>query len=170
MLYGIAVFPNKQVQDAANSWRLRHDPHYCDIPAHMTVREAEQWTEEQLQKAIAHLEQITAVQKPFTIHFNRVSTFYPVSHVLYLALQSPAPMEQLQQSVCSGPLAVASEKYVYTPHVTIGQNMAADELHDLYGNLRMNGFDLTTSIDRLHLLYQTDSGSWTVHQTFLLRG
>ncbi|MGM0879522.1 MAG: 2'-5' RNA ligase family protein [Bacillota bacterium] len=170
MLYGIAVFPEKHVQDIAGSWRLRHDPHFCFIPAHMTVREQEEWSEEQLQIAIAHLEQVTTSLPPFSVLFNRVSTFYPVNHVLYLALQDTTPMQKLHEAVCSGPLTNHEPKYVYTPHITIGQNMSADELHDLYGNLRMKSFDLTSKIDRLHLLYQTENGSWTAYQSFVLRG
>ncbi|WP_141505856.1 2'-5' RNA ligase family protein [Paenibacillus luteus] len=170
MLYGIVAFPEKHVQDIANSWRRRHDPHYASIPAHLTLREAKEWSEEQLQHTVAHLEQVTSAMPPFTISLNRVSTFYPVSHVLYLALQDTTGMEKLQSAICSGPLTVASPKYVYTPHVTIGQELSADELHDLYGNLRMQSIDLLTKIDRIHLLYQTDNGSWTAYQSFLLRG
>ncbi|MGO4543681.1 2'-5' RNA ligase family protein [Paenibacillus sp. 2TAB23] len=170
MLYGIVVFPEKHVQDYANSLRRRHDPHYSAIPAHLTVREAEEWTNEQLQLAVAHLEQITSMLPSFSIHLNRVSTFYPVNHVLYLALQDTVSMQQLHEQLCSGPLAVETPTYVFTPHLTIGQELSADELHDLYGNLRMQEIDLSTTIDRIHLLYQTDNGSWTAYQSFLLRG
>ncbi|CAM4149004.1 2'-5' RNA ligase family protein [Paenibacillus alkaliterrae] len=170
MLFGIAIFPEKHVQDLANSWRRRHDPHYCLIPAHMTVREEEEWTDEQLQLAVEHLEKITSAFPPFSVHFNRVSSFYPVNNVLYLALKETAAMQKLHGDVCSGPLTNGTSKYVYTPHLTIGQNMSAEELHDQYGNLRMQTFDITSRLDRIHLLYQTDNGSWTAYQTFLLRG
>ncbi|WP_424768319.1 2'-5' RNA ligase family protein [Paenibacillus sp. sgz302251] len=171
MLFGIVVFPEKHVQDLANGWRKRHDPHYTTIPPHLTVREEQEWNEEQLQVAVAHLDQISSSIKPFTIRFNRVSSFYPVSHVIYLALQDTKTMQKLHNEVSSGPLALgALKKYVYTPHLTIGQQMSADELHDVYGNLRMQDFDITSNIDRIHLLYQNDNGSWTAYQSFLLKG
>lgn len=170
MLYGVVIFPEKHVQDIANSWRRRHDPHYSAIPAHLTVREEEDWTDAQLKLAVAHLEKVTLSLSPFSIRFNRVSSFYPVNHVLYLALQDTAAMQKLHENICTGPLTNAERKYVYAPHVTIGQNLSADELHDLYGNLRMQSFDITSKIDRVHLLYQTDNGSWTAYQSFLLRG
>lgn len=170
MLYGVAVFPEKEVQDAANSWRLRHDPHYCNIPAHMTLREAENWDEAQLNQAISHLDKVSASFQPFQIIFNRVSTFFPVSNVIYYALEDPSPVEKLHQAICAGPLKAESSKVVYTPHVTIGRNMAADELHDLYGNLRMSTIRLTSVVDRIHLLYQTDQGGWTAFQSFQLGG
>lgn len=170
MLFGIAVFPEKHVQDLANSWRKRHDPHYCLIPAHMTIREAEEWSDAQLQLAVGHLEQVTMGLAPFAIRYNRVSSFYPVNHVLYLALEDAAPVQKLHASICTGPLTVENPTYVFTPHLTIGQQMSADELHDQYGNLRMQAFDIVTKVDRIHLLYQVENGSWTTHQTFLLRG
>ncbi|REK76282.1 2'-5' RNA ligase family protein [Paenibacillus paeoniae] len=170
MLYGIALFPEKEVQDAANSWRIRHDPHYCKIPPHLTLREAEEWSEEKLQLAISHLKTITTHLKPFQMTFNRVSSFFPVSHVLYYALEDPSPVVKLHQDVCSGPLAITRPKYVYTPHVTIGQQMSEGELHDLQGKLKMRQIHLTSHVDRLHLLYQTDQGTWTAYQSFQLEG
>lgn len=170
MKYGIAVFPEKQVQDAADGWRARHDPNYCNIPAHMTIREAEEWSDGQLATAIEQLDAAAALTAPFRISFNRVSSFYPVSNVLYLALEDPAPMIRLHENVCNGPLAIQARRYVYTPHVTLAQQLSDDELHDLYGNWRMSKIDLTTTIDRIHLLYQTEKGSWTAYQTFLLKG
>lgn len=168
MLYGIAVFPEKEVQDAANSWRLRYDPHYCNIPAHMTLREAEEWDEARLRGAIEHLNRVAASFKRFHVTFNRVSTFFPVNHVLYYALEDPSHVKKLHHAVCDGPLKEQSPPVVYTPHVTIGRNMAADELHDIYANLKMSRIRLTSVVDRIHLLYQTAQGGWTAYQSFQL--
>ncbi|NIK22528.1 2'-5' RNA ligase family protein [Paenibacillus lupini] len=170
MLYGIAVFPSQAVQDFANSWRIRHDPHYSIIPPHMTIRDKEELSESQLPAITEHLEAVASQTKPFQIRYNRVSSFYPASHVLYLALEDPAPMIKLHQAVCQGPLDVPAPNFVYTPHVTIGQNMPPDELHDLYGNLRMSEVNLTSTIDSLHLLRKTASGVWHVDKTFALKG
>ncbi|RIX59300.1 phosphoesterase [Paenibacillus nanensis] len=170
MLFGIALFPEKEVQDAANSWRLRHDPHYCNIPAHMTLREAEEWDDQKLKKSVEHLERVASAFKPFEITFNRVSTFFPARNILYFALEDPSEVIRLHEAVCSGPALQQASSYVYTPHVTIGRDMASDELHDLYGNLRMSDIRLTSLVDRIHLLYQTEQGGWTAYQTFQLKG
>ncbi|RJE90734.1 phosphoesterase [Paenibacillus sp. 1011MAR3C5] len=170
MLFGIALFPEKEVQDAANSWRIRHDPHYCHIPPHMTLREAEDWSDEKLQQAISHVKAVAVQTPPFLMTFNRVSTFFPVSHVLYYALEDPAPVIKLHQEICSGPLAITQPKYVYTPHVTIGQQLAEGELHDLHGKLKISQIRYTSHVDRVHLLYQTDQGAWTAYQSFQLEG
>lgn len=170
MQFGIAIFPSKAVQDVANSYRKRYDPHYSLIQPHLTIREKEQWSEEQLEAAVDHLERAASKVAPFTIHFNRFSTFYPVTNVVYMALSDVAPVERLQQEINSGVLTEPNRSYVFTPHVTIGQQMSSDELHDVLAGLRATPLDLTVKIDRFHLLYQTENGAWTVHQTFLLRG
>ncbi|MFF2093495.1 2'-5' RNA ligase family protein [Paenibacillus sp. NPDC058174] len=169
MQFGIAAFPSKEVQDFANGWRIRHDPKYNAIPPHLTLRDKEELSKEQLKEAVAHLDTVTSALSPFTIRFNRVSTFFPVSNVLYLALEDPLPVQQLQQAICSGPLAIPAPNYVYTPHVTIGQQMEPGELHDLYGNLRMSDVSLESVIDRIHLLHATENGFWTAYQSFQFR-
>lgn len=168
MLYGICVFPDKKVQDEANSWRIRHDPHYCNIPAHMTIREAEDWDDDKLKLAVDHIAAAAASLSPFKVTFNRVSTFFPVTPTLYYALEDPSPVVTLHESICTGILQQTLHNYVYTPHITIGRNMPPDELHDLYGNLRMKEIKLGTVIDRVHLLYQTEQGGWTAYQSFQL--
>jgi len=170
MQFGIAIFPEKEVQDAANSWRVRHDPHYCHIPPHMTLREAEDWSDEQLQQAIKQIEAVAGQTAPFQVTFNRVSTFFPVSPVLYYALEDPAPVIRLHEALCSGPLAISQSQYVYTPHVTIGQKMTEGELHDLHGKLKISQIHYISHVDRIHLLYQTDQGAWTAYQSFQLQG
>ncbi|MFF2482924.1 2'-5' RNA ligase family protein [Paenibacillus sp. NPDC058071] len=170
MQYGIAVFPSQEVQDYANGWRIRYDPNYSKIPPFLTVRDREAWSDEQLSAALKHLETVTAGLSSFLIRFNRVSNFYPITPTLYLALDDPLPMKVLHEAVCSGPLAVQHSKFVYTPHVTIGQQMNADELHDLYGNLRMSAIKLTSTVDRIQLIEVPDDGNWSILRTFPFGG
>ena len=47
--------------------------------------------------------------------------------------------------------------------------MSNDEMHDVYGSLRMKKMNLEALIDRFHLLYEMENGMWTVFQTFLLK-
>ncbi|WP_248926548.1 2'-5' RNA ligase family protein [Paenibacillus hamazuiensis] len=170
MLYGVAIFPSKEVQDVANSYRKRFDPHYNLIQPHLTVREKEEWNDEQLAKAITHLQSVADQTAPFTVHFNRFSTFYPVGNVIYMALSQPEPLVKLYHNICSGLWKEPGKPYGYTPHLTIGQQLSSDELHDVLASLRKTPLDLTANIDRFHLLYQTENEAWTVHQTFQLKG
>ncbi|WP_274363372.1 2'-5' RNA ligase family protein [Paenibacillus thermotolerans] len=168
MKFGIAVFPPKNVQDEANSHRKRFDPHYNLIQPHLTVREAEEWDDSKREQAIRHLEETTAQIRPFGAKLNRFSSFYPVTNTIYMALEDPQPFEELYKRVCSGVLQEEGKQYTYHPHLTIGQLLGNDEMHDVLSSLRPIPLDLSFTVDRLHLLYQTDNGAWTAHQTFLL--
>ncbi|UUZ95938.1 2'-5' RNA ligase family protein [Paenibacillus sp. P25] len=168
MFYGVAVFPSKEVQEFANHYRRRYDPHYDLLPPHLTVMEKSEWNDGQLQAALVHLEQSAAKIEPFDITFNRFSSFYPASHVVYMALADPEPMRHLQSRLCSGPLAEISRPYAYTPHLTIAQELGADEMHDILASLKNKQLQLTTGIDRFALLRQEQSGKWSTLREFKL--
>jgi 2'-5' RNA ligase len=169
MNVGIAVFPAKEIQDFANSYRKRYDPHYNWIAPHLTIREPEVWNEEQLNIAIERLERIIPTLSPFELHFNRFSSFYPLNNTIYMALSNPEPIKKCYQTICSE-LGEATNPYTYNPHLTVGRDLGDDELHDVLASLKKIEIDLSCQIDRVHLLYQTDNKAWTVHQTFLLKG
>jgi len=167
---GIAVFPNQDVQEFVNNYRKRYDPHYKLISPHMTIREAEDWTEPQLDEAVAYLERVAAGFSPFTIRFNRFSSFFPVNHVIYLALEDKESLMKLYASVCDGPLAEPEKPYVFNPHVTIGQQLSSDELHDVLASLKKTPVDFTSTIDHFDLLSQTEDGTWKSVHSFKLQG
>lgn len=169
MKFGIVVFPPKEVQDAANSHRKRFDPHYSLIQPHMTVREAEEWDEAKLAQAVRHLEEVSASIQPFQVRINRFSTFFPVSNVIYMALEDPEPFVSMYRKICSGVLAETNRKFTFNPHLTVGQALGNDEMHDVLSSLRPIPLDFSFTIDRVHLMYQTENGAWTAHQTFLFK-
>lgn len=168
MNFGIALFPTKEVQDFANSYRKRYDPHYNLIQPHLTIRESELWDETRLTEAVLHLEQAARELEPFTIQFNRFSSFAPVSATLYLAMVDPVPILHCNQRICSGILEEPHRALAYTPHLTIGQEMSNDECQDVLASLKKVPVHFQVRFDRFHLMYQTDNQAWTVHQTFLL--
>jgi 2'-5' RNA ligase len=169
MKYGIVVFPPKEVQDFANNYRKRYDPQYNLIPPHITVRSRQHFTQEQTEEIVALLEKAAQQTVPFTVHLNRFSTFYPASNVIYIAMADTSPLVKLHDLVCQGILKDESS-YTYTPHITVGQNMGDDELHDVLASLRKKTVDFRFQIDRIHLLYQTENESWTAYQSFLFKG
>lgn len=167
MHFGIAVFPQKTVQDKINSYRKRYDPHYSLIPPHITLKEKFEMPEENLDDAVEKLEQIAKEVHAFKISFHKVSHFHPTSNTIYLAIENCEPLIELHNKLNEvfGPV---ESPYDYIPHLTIGQKMSEEELHDVYSSLRMRSFNLETKIDRFHLLYQLENGSWSVYQSFLL--
>ncbi len=170
MIYGIAVFPPRDIQDFANSYRKRYDSHYSLIQPHLTVRDAEDWSDARLQESVALLDSAVRTIAPFEATLNRFSSFYPVNNVIYLALEDPEPFSDLHRRIAAGPLSVSEQQYSFTPHLTIGQDLSDDELHDVLSSLRKKPVNHTFKVDRIHLLYQTENRAWTVYQTFLLQG
>lgn len=168
MKYGIAIFPQKHVQDLANSYRKRYDPHYALIPPHITLKEAFEMNDADLEKVVDHLEKVAKESQPFQIHFHKVSHFHPANNVIYLAVNNHEPIRTLHEKINSGILH-HHHRFPFTPHLTIGQKMPTDELHDVYGSLRMRTFDLRSEVDRFHLLYQLENGSWSVYQSFVFQ-
>ncbi|GGA31699.1 putative phosphoesterase YjcG [Kroppenstedtia guangzhouensis] len=169
MKFGIATFPGKKIQDFANSYRKRYDPNYALIPPHITLKEPFELEEKMLPQAVEHLEQVAQETAPFNIHFHKISSFHPTNNVVYIAVENPDEMKQLHEKINRGHL-YHERGYKFIPHITIGQKLPQDELLDVYGSLRMLHVDMNSWVDRFHLLYQLENGSWTIYQSFLLRG
>lgn len=169
MNYGIVIFPPKDIQDFANSYRKRYDPHYLLIPPHITLREKEEWDEVKLERAVAHLNEVADKLVSFEAVFNRFSSFNPVSNVIYLALEDTGPFEHCRNEICQDLLHQEQQDYHYNPHLTVGQNLGDDEFHDILSSLRKTDVQMSYLVDRFHLVYQTENLAWTVYQTFLLQ-
>ncbi|MFD1017891.1 YjcG family protein [Thalassobacillus hwangdonensis] len=167
MKYGIAIFPSKKMQDVANSYRKRYDPHYALIPPHITLKEAFEAEEEEMADIVGELKQIAKDTKPFDIRIEKVSSFTPVTNTIYLKVEPDEEIFNLNEKLHSGNLP-DNKEYAYVPHITIAQKLSYDEYSDVYGSLSMLKFDITEKVDRFQLLYQLENGSWTVHETFVL--
>jgi 2'-5' RNA ligase len=164
MLYGLAVFPSKEIQDVADLYRRRYDTHYPLIRPHLTLREKAYIPQEQLEATLQHLSEAAKQLSPFELAFNRFSTFYPANNVIYMALADPEPMLHAYRTLCSGQLAEAAKPYVFTPHLTIAQELGDDELHDVLSSLRNQRLDYRCTIDRIALLKQSEDGTWSMVQ------
>ncbi len=166
MRFGIAIFPQKEVQDIANSFRKRYDPHYSLITPHITLKESFELEEKQVEPIVKQLEEIANTTPRFTIHFHKISTFYPTNNVIYLAIKNTEELNTLHKKLHQGFLK-QEQKYSFVPHLTIGQDLSNDELHDVYSRLRMHKIDLNSIVDRFHLLYQLENKTWKNYHTFL---
>jgi 2'-5' RNA ligase len=167
MYYGIVAFPQKHVQDKVNALRKRYDPHYSLIPPHITLKEKFELSDDKLEKAVQDLERIAKEVKAFQIKFHKISHFHPTSNTIYYAIENGEPLVKLHNKI-NEVFESVEAPYKYIPHLTIGQKMAEDELHDVYGSLRMKNVQMESKIDRFHLMYQLENGSWSIHQSFLL--
>ena len=167
MLYSIVVFPASKVQEVANSYRKRYDPAYALIPPYIRLKEPFELEESQLPDLVEYLEQVASSTNRFQARFHRVSSFHPTNNVIFLALQDKEPFHALHQKIVQR--FPEKETYAFVPHLTIGRDLSDDELRDVTGQLSMVKFDLTSEVDRFHLIYQLEDGIWSSYQTFLLK-
>ncbi|HEY4601938.1 MAG TPA: YjcG family protein [Cerasibacillus sp.] len=166
MNYGIALFPNKAIQDEANSYRKRYDTHYALIPPHITVKAPFKMEDSERDELILELKKIANETKPFPISIQKVSSFQPLSNTIYLKVDPIDELITLHEKLHTGKFP-KNHEHPFVPHITIGQNMNDVEFSDVFGTCRMKKFDLKDTIDRFQLLYQLENGSWTVYETFV---
>src|SRR5690606_32293840 len=166
MKYGIVIFPPKYIQDEANSYRKRYDPKYSLIPPHITLKEAFDMDEKEMDKLIPELKRIANVTNPFSIEIRKVSTFFPVTNTIYFKVEPNDELMNLQKQFHEGKFE-NNMSHPFVPHITIAQNLRDDEYSDVFGTLKMNQFNFEATIDRFQLLYQLENQSWTVYETFV---
>lgn len=168
MKFGVVIFPSKKLQDLANSYRKRYDPHYALIPPHLTLKNAFEASEDEANQFAEKLRQVASNFSPFTLQTSKISSFYPVNNVIFLKVDPSEELKQLYTEI-NGEFAGQKQEYPFVPHITIGQKLSNDEHSDVFGALRMTHINHEENIDRFHLLYQLENGSWTVFETFRLR-
>jgi 2'-5' RNA ligase len=169
MRYGIAIFPSKLLQDKINSYRKRYDPHYALIPPHITIKDPFEADEAELKEIISYIERVAAEAEPVKIDITKVSSFYPVNNVIYLKVEENSALSALHDQLYSGPLE-HEQPYNFVPHLTLGQKLSDEEHSDVLERLKMLDIRHSETIDRFQLLYQLENGSWTVYETFRLKG
>lgn len=167
MKYGIVMFPSKKLQDLANSYRKRYDPHYALIPPHLTLKPAFELSDGEIKQFSENLKQIAKNHQPIHISISKVSSFQPVNNTIYFKVEPTSELQDLQKNLEESLPGTTSE-YAFVPHITIGQKLSNDEHSDIYGQLRLLGINHEEVLDRYHLLYQLDNGSWTVYETYHL--
>ncbi|CDQ40620.1 MULTISPECIES: YjcG family protein [Virgibacillus] len=166
MKYGIVIFPTKAVQDEANSYRKRYDPHYALIPPHITLKEAFEADGDQLEEVVTELKHIANETEPFKININKVSTFAPVTNTIYFKIEPIKELNDLYKKMHSGTFS-ENQEYAFVPHITIAQKLSHDEYSDIFGSMKMKDIQIEDTVDRFQLMYQLDNGSWTVHDSFV---
>jgi 2'-5' RNA ligase len=167
MKFGVVIFPSKKLQDLANSYRKRYDPHYALIPPHLTLKNAFEATEEEAVQYAVKLRHVAENFKPFTLKTSKISSFKPVNNVIYYKVDLSEDLTNLHAEI-NKEFSEQNLEYAFVPHITIGQKLSNDEHSDVYGQLRMTKADYEEIVDRFHLLYQLENGSWTVYETFRL--
>ncbi|MCZ2258970.1 YjcG family protein [Sporosarcina sp. G11-34] len=169
MKYGIVAFPSKELQDLANGYRKRYDPHYSLIPPHLTVKGVFDADEKEVEEVAKAVKEITKKHGPFELAVPKVSTFAPITNAIYFKATLNDELENLHKDL-NYDFFGSKPEYQFVPHITIAQKLSSGEHDDIIGQLKMIGVNHSEMIDRLHLVYQLEDGSWTVYETFRLEG
>lgn len=169
MKYGIVAFPSKKLQDLANTYRKRYDPHYALVTPHITLKDTFEADETEASKISEALSNIASDFAPLNIHASRISSFFPVTNAIYFRIEPTDQLAAIHEAIGEA-VPHGEKKHTFVPHITIAQKMTDSEHDDILGQLRMTGVDEQETIDRIHLMYQLEDGSWTAYETFRLKG
>lgn len=169
MKYGIVAFPARHIQDLANTYRKRYDPHYAYVAPHMTLKDPFEADASHIEDVSKKIQEIAKKYAPLQIHASRISSFYPTTNAIYFRVEPTEQLTSLHKDL-QDQLQIGQPKFVFVPHITIAQKLSDSEHDDIFGQLRMTGVDETDTIDHLHLMCQQEDGSWTTHETFTFTG
>ena len=167
MKYGVVAFPSKKLQDLANAYRKRYDPHYAQITPHLTVKGVFEANDQEIEEVAKAIREVTKKHSPFELEVSKVGTFAPITNTIYFKATLNDELAALHKDLNNDFFGEKPE-FAFVPHVTIAQKLSSGEHDDIIGQLKMIGVDHTETIDRLHLTYQLEDGSWTVYETFRL--
>lgn len=167
MKYGIVAFPSKKLQDLANTYRKRYDSHYSKITPHITLMEPFEADDEQIKSVSETIESIVKKYKPLPIHATKISSFFPITNVIYFKIEPTNDLQKLHDELYEK-VKLGKKKHVFVPHITIARDITDAEHDDIFGQLRLIGINEKDTIDRIHLVYQLNDGSWTTYETYKL--
>lgn len=167
MKYGIVIFPSKKLQDLANSYRKRYDPHYNLVPPHLTLAGPFEVTEKIAERIAGHLRKVAGKFSPFQINIPKFSAFKPVKNVICMKVEPTKEILGLRNEICSLIPRIKDDNS-FIPHITIGQGLSDDEHSDIYGSLKMQTLNHQEEINCFHLLQEQEDEKWTVYETFQL--
>jgi 2'-5' RNA ligase len=165
MKYTVAVFPSKKLQDLANSYRKRYDPYYALVPPHIKLKSPFEASDEEMKTMVDELHNLANDIAPMDLDVYKVKSFHPTTNVIYFAVKKTDELYDLYERLHEGQLK-SEEKYSFVPHITIAQELSDQEHSDIIGRLGMMEINHSETIDRFHLMYQLENGSWTAFETF----
>ncbi len=169
MNFGIAILPSQEIQQLANTYRKRYDPHYKLIPAHITLQESFSITSDsELSSLITYLAEVAQSTSTFSLSVNKISTFYPVNNVIYFAIDENENLTKLHQKVQQGK-PNPNRPYTFIPHITIAQKMDTDEMLDIYSGIKMSNVKGDFIVDQFHLYQQVEDKKWSIYQSYSLQ-
>jgi 2'-5' RNA ligase len=150
-------------------WRRQiGDPEADKIPAHVTLLPPTDLDADQLELVDKHLSQAASVVAPFTMRLSGTGTFRPVSQVVFVQVSAGiAECELLEEAVRKHPIE-RELTYPYHPHVTVGHDVADEQLDEAFDGLR--DYVGQFLVDHIRMYSQDADGSWRTYREYPLTG
>jgi 2'-5' RNA ligase len=145
------------------------DPQAAYTPAHVTLLGPTEVPTEALPAIERHLEKVAASQQPFTVHLRGTGTFRPVTEVVFVALAAGiSECEMLAEAIVAGEGLARDSRFPYHPHVTVAQDVPAEELDAVFEDLA--GFSARFEVPAFTLFSHGGEGPWRPRRDFPLGG
>jgi 2'-5' RNA ligase len=144
------------------------DPLADSIPTHVTLLPPTEVAGEDMEEAVAHLEEVSEASHPFPMVLRGTGTFRPISPVVFVQVSGGlAECEVLEQAIRTGPLKRNLDFY-YHPHVTVAHHVPEPNLDRAFTELA--DFEAHFVVENFHLYEHGDDSVWRPVRTFALRG
>lgn len=150
-------------------WRRRiGDPEAGKIPPHVTLLPPTDFEAEYLELVEKHLAEAAATVAPFTMRLAGTGTFRPVSQVVFVQVSSGIAQCELLEEAVRRPPIERQVDFPYHPHVTVGHDVADQQLDAAYDGLR--DFVAQFRVDAFRMYTQDPDGTWRTCREFPLTG
>ena len=144
------------------------DPLAESIPTHVTLLPPTEVGEDDLGRAVEHLEQVADDGHAFPMVLRGTGTFRPISPVVFVQVsRGLAECELLEQAIRSGPLKRKLDFY-YHPHVTVAHHVPEESLDQAFTELA--DFECRFEVREFHLYEHGTDQVWRPVRSFALNG
>lgn len=161
---GVVIPVPQPHRDALRAWRQEFGGAATEpIAPHITLVSGSYlntW-----EKAAAQVRQVASGMKPFTIELGAARTFRPASDVVYLPLLSGADQCWALHRQLLGDALRHESGFAYHPHLTIAQNVPAQQLDAAQAALAQ--VQLAFEADQVQL-FDTRGGEWNLSEDIAL--
>jgi 2'-5' RNA ligase len=145
------------------------DPQAAFVPAHLTLLGPTEVATGELGCINRHLAVVAANHPPFTVHLRGTGTFRPLTDVVFVAVAAGiSECEVLAAAVRASPAIDRPQRFPYHPHVTVAQDVAADELDRVFADLA--GFEARFAVRGFRLFEHGEDRRWHPAREYRLTG
>jgi len=167
--YGVVILPPRDLYRELLAIQEKHPLLRSSYPPHITVKSPFLFRHSGA-TVVEHLEAVCSRWDPFEIHIGGLGSFR--NSILYVKVEQSDDLEELHWDVVDGlegfveNLNDRYEGHAYTPHLTLADNLTADDIVEARKVLANVRFRRRFVVEQVHLL--RGRGRWDVTRSFAL--